>query len=211
MTSPPRVEPGVSPEVLTTSLLGATRSSLDEPRPAVLSSAGRRLPDPLTVDAPKGELRLYRLLLAGKERRFRLPVDQPVSEAVAKLVGTLLPLRLDAAGRLTGWYRFSQGGIRPAGNPAMATFDDNLPVDLVLVENHTVVAPVQVQVDGRTTTLRLTLGTAVPAASLLDYVAELLELPGGRWRLTSAGRPLLPHEILDDCGMVEDFKLVVER
>ncbi|MFH1466532.1 MAG: hypothetical protein ABIO70_19260, partial [Pseudomonadota bacterium] len=209
---PAQPEPEVAlEEASTPGSQGPTRSSLDEPGPAVLSPSGRRLPDPLVSDTAKGEPRLYRLLLGGRERRFRLPVDQPVSEAVGRLVGTLLPLRLDAAGRLTGWYRLSQGGQRPSGNPCMSAFDDAQPIHLLLVENRTVLAPVSVRAEGSFITLRLALGTAVPAASLLDHICELLVLPAGRWRLTTNGRALLPHEILDDCGPAEQLALAVER
>jgi hypothetical protein len=123
----------------------------------------------------------------------------------------LVPLRLDAQGRLTGWYRLAQGGQRPAGNPAMSVFDDAQPVELLLVENRTVVTPVTVRVEGSAVILRLAVGTAVPAASLLDHVCELLLLPAGRWRLTTNGRALLPHEILEDCGPVDHLDLAVER
>lgn len=172
-----------------------------------------RMPDPLPADPAKGEAERYSLRLgpSTKERRFRLPVDQQVSEAVAKLVGMLLPLRIDASGRLTGWYRFSQGGVRPAGNPRMEVFDSEVPIDLDLVPNTTVSLNLGVVSDTGPSSLRLDLGIAVPACSLADHVAEMLSLPAGRWRLYAGERALHPHEILADIQDLDAVELVIRK
>ncbi len=172
-----------------------------------------RPPDALPTDGAKGEAKRYSLKLGkgSKARRFRLPVNQPVSEAVAKLVGMLLPLRTDASGRLVGWYRFAQGGERPAGNPEMGVFDDAKPIELVLVPNTLVSLPVRIEHDGGQIGLRLQLGVAVPASGIVDHIAELLSLPAGRWRLHAGDRTLQPHEILADLGELADVELVIRR
>jgi hypothetical protein len=169
-----------------------------------------RLPDPVPADAVKGEMKLFRLRLGpkSKDRRFRLPVDQPVSEAVAKLVGMLLPVRCDATGGLRGWYRFSQGGVQPAGNPTMGAFDDGQPLELVLVPNRVELLSLTVQAE-RPASLVLQLGLAVPACAIVDHVAELLSLPAGRWRLYAGGEPLQPHGILADLPDLDTLELVI--
>ncbi len=173
----------------------------------------RRLPDPLVPDAAKGQPTLFRLRLSPdrKERRFRLPADQLVSEAVAKLVGMLLPLRTDASGRLSGWYRFAQGGLRPPGNPAMEAFDTDQPLDLEFVPNREIARRVRVEGEGGAHSLMLQLGVAVPACSIVDHVAELVGLPEGRWRLCAGPRALESHEILADLLDAETLDLVIRR
>jgi len=186
------------------------------PAPVAASSGAAlafRPPDPVPADVAKGAKKVYRLRLAsgGKERRFRLPVDQPVSEAVAKLVGMLLPLRTDGSGRLTGWYRFCQGAERPAGNPSMEAFDDSKPLDLVLVPNELCTSRVTVELASGPVTLRLPLGTAVPASTIVDHVAGLVDLPSGRWVLGAGERTLESHEILADLPSLVDLELMVRR
>jgi hypothetical protein len=192
--------------------------SASPPKPAVSSSPPplgqeRRIPDPLAADGATGKPTLFRLRLSpeSKERRFRLPADQPVSEAVAKLVGMLLPLRADASGRLSGWYRFAQAGLRPPGNPAMDSFDVEQPLDLEFVPNEVIARRVRVESDAGTTSLLLQLGVAVPACAIVDHVTELLGLPAGRWRLCAGDRALHSHEILADLLDAETLDLVIRR
>ena len=181
--------------------------------PAAPVVAGDRAPDPLPAESYKGEMKLFRLRPSpkAKERRFRLPTDQPVSEAVAKLLGMLLPLRTDAAGRLSHWYRFAQGGVRPVGNPTMGSFDDSAPIDLEQVLNRVVPAQLRVETEGGQVSLHLQLGTAVPACGIVDNVATMLSLPAGRWRLYAGERCLEAHEILEDLAEIGTDDLVMRR
>jgi hypothetical protein len=208
---PPTVaepEPADTPAVVPPAKPATPRAGLEPDR-----GSEERSPDPLPAEAYKGELQLFRLrpAPAAKERRFRLPTDQPVSEAVAKLVGMLLPLRTDASGRLTHWYRFAQGGNRPAGHLTMASFDVASPIDLELVPNRVVPVRLRVETEGGHVSLRLGLGTAVPACGIVDHVASMLALPAGRWRLYLGERALQAHEILEDLGALVAEELVIRQ
>ena len=214
-TPVPPAEPKAAPAPAPVDAAVASPAARAPSTPASSGPVGveGRVPDPLPADPAKGEAKRYSLRMGPgtKERRFRLPVDQLVSEAVAKLVGMLLPLRMDGSGRVVGWYRFSQDGVRPAGNPCMETFQAGTPIDLVLVPNRLVPLLISVEGEAGPVALRMQLGLAVPAVSLVDHLAELLSLPAGRWRLFADGRAMAPHEILEDLSDLDAVELVIRR
>jgi len=167
---------------------------------APLASVLRRPVDAVPSERVKSGTATFTLLLApgAKQRRFRLPQHAPCSEAVARLLGLVLPVRTDTSGRIAGWYRFAQEGKAVLGASSMDEVDADKPLELVFVENQVRSFAVEVRDGSQTTILRLPLGTALPSCSIVDAIADMLSLPAGPWRLHLGDRKLFAHEILVD-------------
>lgn len=159
-----------------------------------------RVPDRLSDEALRGDTAVFRLRLApgASESRFRLPVRAPSSEALASLVGRHLPLRADPSGRLAGWWRFSLDGQAVPGTRAMADLPQDGILDIAFVENQVRLVDLEVVAPSGAVRLRIALGTAVPAVTIVDAVAQVLDLPEGNWRLEVGSHACEPHEILAD-------------
>ncbi len=168
--------------------------------PAIPPTMSWRSPDRVFSSPRSSATRafLFRIAPETKPIRVRLPVDQPVSEAVAGLLGTVLPLQSDLAGRITAWYRLRQGSRPVPATVPMKSLNNEKILDLVLVENRTVTMDLVVEAATGPVSMRVLLGTAVPACSLVEHLAAMLALPAGSWRLQLQGRLLCSHEILSD-------------
>lgn len=143
--------------------------------------------------------------------RFRAPSTAPSSEAIAWLLGSVVPLRTDLAGRVTGWYRLAADGRRLTGECLMGSVDPGTVLDLVFVENRTILLDLEIRTGVGTTRLRAPVGTAVPVVALVDHLASMFDLPEGEWRVLLKNRLLHPHEILADHDLRDGERLVVMR
>jgi len=130
--------------------------------------------------------------------RLRLPGDSSAAEAVTRLVGTVLPVRADLSGALSGWWRLSQGGTRLPADQPLSRLDPKRSVEVERVDNRVITAEIQVPEAEPPARLVARVGTAVPVASLADHLVDWLSLPAGRWELRVDGQLLGPHAILAD-------------
>ncbi|RME20837.1 MAG: hypothetical protein D6798_19550, partial [Deltaproteobacteria bacterium] len=158
-----------------------------------------RPPDPIATPA-RGELVVVQLRTAADRRplRLRLPASLTTAEAIARLVGNVLPVRVDLRGGVTGWWRMSQDGEPVPATTTIGALAADRPVDLRCVPNRLVPAEVRVAGDDPPARFLAPVATAVPAVSLADHLAGWLRLPAGRWCLFWNGTELGPHEILAD-------------
>jgi hypothetical protein len=137
--------------------------------------------------------------------RRRLPGQTTLAEAVHLLIGSLAPIRLTPDGRLDAWYRL---GDTTGPAPADQRLDRYTEADVLVlhaIENR----PHLVEVEAEGTRLRTSVGTAVPVLSLIDGLAQLLDLPAGDWALLADGEPLDAFAILADRAL--PARLVLRR
>lgn len=130
--------------------------------------------------------------------RLRLPSGMSTAEAIARLVGNVLPVRTDLSGAVAGWWRLSQEGVPVPATATIGELATDRPVDLVHVDNRVIRAELRVAASEPPARFVAPVATAVPAVSLVDHIAGWLELPAGGWTLVLDGRELSPHEILAD-------------
>jgi len=170
-----------------------------------------RAPDLLLSDRGETATFKFRRALGGRIYKVRLPVQAPAAEAVALLVGTMLPVRTDLSGRLTGWYRLADArGCLPSMDSLSGLGADAI-LDLEFVENTVVSLEIEVRTATGSLTLRTQVGNAVPMASLTDHLASLFDLPEGDWRVLFRGRQLNPYEILADLEPRDGERIVVMK
>jgi len=174
------------------------------------ASAGSlgRAPDPI-LGGTKGA-RTQKLSLKrgadGAPIRLKVAGAQPLGEVIANLVGTVLPVRTDLTGRVSGWYRLQHGRDRlDARMPA----SDAPAGDLLVVHVPNRLVHTDIQVESTVGPVRFVapVGTAVPVLSLVDHLCAWLDLPGGAWALQHGGRTLPSFLILDDLAPAADALL----
>ncbi len=129
---------------------------------------------------------------------MRLPLSATVSEAIAWMLGNILPVRTDLTGRISGWYRLSLGAVPIEAAQRMADLDDKQTYTLRYVPN--TIAHADIAVVGGAAPVRFVapVGLAVPAVSLVDHLTAWLELPAGEWELHVGERRLSSYSILAD-------------
>lgn len=159
----------------------------------------RRAPDSLLTGRKSNvELYTFQREVGGKAVRVRLPVRSTLGEAVSFLVGYVLPVRADLTGQLSGWYRLDQDGRALSPSAALESVDAARPLVIRFVPNQVVFADIEIVSGPAPARFVAPVGTAVPAATLVDHLAAWLGLPDGRWRLCRDGRVLDSHAILAD-------------
>lgn len=164
-----------------------------------------RAPDPI-AGGTKGARTQRLALRRGADApplRLKVAGAQPLGEVLANLIGTVLPVRTDLTGRISGWYRLESGEERlPATMPAKEAPSGEL--SIVYVPNTLVHA--DIQVDGAPAPMRFVspIGTAVPVVSLVDHLCAWMGLPAGTWTLHRDGAPLPAFLILDDLSPAAD-------
>ena len=139
----------------------------------------------------------------GREQRFRLPRAGSVASAIGRLVGPVLPIRVELDGRIAGWYRIDgpEGPLDPWLQ--MSDLDASLTYTLRLVPNHPLRALILAPAADPPLRLLTQLGSAVPVASLVDHLVAWMGL-NGRWQLSAEGRVLEGRAILADLGELPD-------
>lgn len=195
---PPGLGPAGTPAALRPALPAAAASV-----PGASSFAGASLQDRapdslLTGRKSNSESYTFVREAGGKAVRIRLPVKSTVAEAASFLVGYVVPVRTDLSGRLTSWYRLEQDGKALAPGAALESVDASRPLVVRSIPNQIVFADIEVVGGPAPIRFVTPIGTAVPAASLVDHLAAWLALPEGRWRLVRDGRSLDGHALLAD-------------
>ena len=147
----------------------------------------------------------------GRGTRMRLPKEATVAEAIAWAVPTLVPVRTDLTGRLTGWYRIWVDGAPVPPDRRLKELDADKALVLHTVPNTTRL--VELVVEGSTPARFLApVGVAVPIVSLIDHITAWLGLPQAVYTLVGPSGPLGPHSILADLPTKDDpVSLVVRR
>ncbi|NOY27485.1 MAG: hypothetical protein GXP62_16605 [Oligoflexia bacterium] len=178
----------------------AAPAAVASPAGSPVARAGtRRSPDPILA-VSSGETVSLQLRRGPKARpmRLRLPGDITTADAISRLVGHVLPLRTDLSGGLAGWWRMAQGDRSLSGAQPLSQLDCQQPIDIVLVENVLVTVEILVPSSDPPARMLARVGTAVPAVSIADHLAQWLALPAGQWRLFCDGTLLGPQMILAD-------------
>lgn len=171
-------------------------------------SATLRPPDALREPA-RGEPVALRVARAPGLRgyRRRLPADTTLAEAAHQLIGTLVPLRCSADGRLLGWYRLGTAQGLMSAEITVGSLDEEETLFLHFVENR--VHWLRVEAEGHV--WRAPVGDAVPAASVVDALALQLALGDGPWELLLDGAPLDDFHILADRTLTPASTLLLRR
>ncbi len=208
--TPPPGEAGASKPAV--AVAPTAEEAPTRPHPARAPDLGRT-PDPIPSGAGRAGSATFQILRGpgGRASRMKLPLGATAAEAVAWLLGNLVPVRLDPAGRLTGWYRLARPGEPPlpAERP-MSEVDPAGQLELRFVPNEVIRAEIRVAASDPPARFLAPVGVAVPAASLADHLAAWLGLPPGRYRLLVDGRPLQPHGILADLPGAAEGGVVLE-
>ena len=159
-----------------------------------------RPPDVIAVSSGKSGVATFNFQRGqgGRMVRIRLPLDSTTAEAMAYLLGNVLPVRTDLAGRITGWYRLEDEGRRVPASWKLEKLDPQKTYHLQFVQNEVRHADIEVQGAAAPARFVAPVGIAVPAVTLVDHLAAWLELPPGDWGLEMDGRPLAAYEILAD-------------
>lgn len=140
--------------------------------------------------------------------RLKVAGAQPLGEVISNLVGTVLPVRTDLTGRMSGWYRLQHGTDRlSARTPASEAPAGGLLV--VHVPNGLVHADIEVESAAGPVRFVAPVGTAVPILSLVDHLCAWLDLPAGAWTLQHDGETLPSFLILDDLAPAADALLAL--
>jgi hypothetical protein len=167
-----------------------------------------RAPDPIQGGTKGARTQKLAIRRGPKAAPLRLKVAgaQPLGEVLANLVGTVLPVRTDLTGRVSGWYRLRHKGARlPASMPAKDAPDAELLIEHV--PNQLVHADIHVEGAGGPVRFVSPVGTAVPVLSLVDHLCAWLDLPAGVWELHHAGAALPGFLILADLAPGADALL----
>lgn len=143
---------------------------------------------------------------SGRTVRIRLPLSASAAEAVAWLLGSVLPVRADLQGNISGWYRIERDGqIFPASR-RLGELDAQQTYMLRFVPNQTVHADIDASAAGSPVRFVAPVGVAVPAVTLVDHLAAWLGLPAGDWMLEANGQLLgaygIVHDVLQGPGLV---------
>ena len=170
-----------------------------------------RAPDPIH-GGTKGA-RTQKLLLnrgsGSSPLRLKVAGAQPLGEVLANLVGTVLPIRTDLTGRVSGWYRVRHAGERLAATLAASEAPDG-ELSVEHVPNRLVHADIEVVGAAGPVRFVAPVGTAVPVLSLVDHLCAWLELPAGAWNLHHADTLLPGFIILDDLSPAADGLLSLQ-
>ena len=112
-----------------------------------------------------------------------------------------MPLRTDLQGRFFAGYRLgSEDGPLPGSTP-VSTFPENSTLVLHSVPTREVWLTFLVESGGETTRLRAPVSTAIPVASVIDYLAAWMQLAAGTWVLSQEGNVLSPHVLVDEISI----------
>jgi hypothetical protein len=171
---------------------------------------GRHRVAELLKNTPPTTTQIYKLLRAPglPVQQYRFATACTLAEAVASLIGRLIPARMSYDGTLLGWYRLgTQNGPLPA-DTRMESVSTEDPLYLHFVESRSVWLWVEVQEGPR---LRLPIHTALPMSMLMDGLASMLELPPGDWQISLDGVTLGAFHILEDRNPQPDARLIVRR
>jgi hypothetical protein len=189
VVSPPAA-PVVSPPALAASAAeGAPASELPWARP----------PEPLRpAPSAPGEPVRVTLRCGSTVLRLRSGPAVPVGELIAGLVGSRLPLRTDATGRVLGWFRAQVDGAAVEAARPVGELAEGAELVLRVVDNRLLHADVHAEESGAR--FLTPVGAAVPVSSLAEHFAALLGLPVGERALECGGRELPGFAILDDLG-----------
>ncbi|MFT5679325.1 MAG: hypothetical protein ACI8RZ_000229 [Myxococcota bacterium] len=135
---------------------------------------------------------------SGRTLRMRLPLSATVSEAIAWMLGNIIPVRTDLTGRISGWYRLSLRETPVAPGQRMADLDDKQTYTLRHIPNTILHADISVIGGEAPVRFVAPVGLAVPAVSLIDHLAAWLSLPAGDWELLADDVALSNYSILAD-------------
>jgi hypothetical protein len=188
---------------------------LPEPAGAIPGAVGfvaaaslGRAPDPI-IGGTKGARTQKLALKRGPEAkplRLKVAGAQPLGEVLANLVGTVLPVRTDLTGRISGWYRLRHGDTRL---PATMASRDAPASELTIEHVPNALVHADVLVEGAAGPVRFVapIGTAVPIVSLVDHLCAWLDLPPGSWVVHHGDAVLAPYMILADLAPAADALL----
>jgi hypothetical protein len=169
-----------------------------------------RAPDPIVGGTKGARTQKLALRRGPKSALLRLKVAgaQPLGEVLANLVGTVLPVRADLTGRVSGWYRLRSGDTRL---PAAMLAKDAPEGELLIEHVPNSLVHADVHVEGASGPVRFVspIGTAVPVLSLVDHLCAWLDLPAGAWQLHHGEQALASYLILDDLSPAADALLTL--
>jgi len=172
--------------------LAANLDESDEHQPEA-TSKGVLPPGPANVDRVGVQVICPR----GLRHTFGVNPDTKVADAVLSMVGDVVALPLDQMGGLQGWYRLEREG-RPIDAMQSAIDLTGRPTHLVWVESGSRVVEVCVRTGGKEVRFSNPMSIAVPARSLVRFLADWLSLPDGDWVMAIDGQDLLDGSILAD-------------
>ncbi len=201
-------------ESISTSPVEEPTEQHEPPTPPALrtpASLVSRPPDSLPA-LSGGKGRAYRIKRGPKGRtiKTRIPERMTLSEAVAFLVGTAVPIRTDLQGKVREGYRLGpESGPAPGDTPLK-----RFPEDSVLVLHPVPAREVWVDLEVRqgkpATRFRVPMNVALPVSSVVDAVAAWLDLPAGRWKLFLGDRPIGAHILLEELDL-EGAHIILRR
>lgn len=177
--SKPQAEASVEPRVKRT-------GPLDRPPDAIPASGGKAVA--VAVRRGPGE----------RAVRMRFPKQATAAEAIAWLLGSLVPVRTDLTGRVLGWWRLADDAGRVAADATMGDLAARAPLVLEFVPSQLQMVDLTVHHGDVPTRFSCPMASALPVASLVDHLCGWLELPAGSWRLDHRGAALGAHAILCD-------------
>ena len=121
----------------------------------------------------------------------------------------MLPLPVDLAGRLTGWYRLHRDGRLVSPDAPVSSLSGALSVAFVPSQN--IDAEIEVVQGASTVRFKSPVGAVVPVSSLVVHLLGWLGLTGSAWQLYQDGKRLADHAILADRKLGESVILVLRQ
>lgn len=165
-------------------------SNEHQPEP---TSKGVLPPGPANVDRVGVQIMCTR----GLRHTFGVNPDAKVADAILAMVGDVVALPFDQMGGLQGWYRLEREGQRIDAMHGAVELTGR-PTQLVWIESGSRVVEVCVRTGGKEVRFSNPMSIAVPARSLVRFLAGWLSLPDGDWVMAIDGQDLLDGSILAD-------------
>ena len=191
-------------------------SALDKGEPLTLDAADAVIESPFaptrSLDGvTSGGLAPLKVKLPGKPVPVDvlLPPSISAAEAIGWMVGSVLPLPVDLAGRLTGWYRLHRDGRLVSPDAPVSSLSGGLSVAFVPSQN--ISAEIEVVQGASPVRFKSPVGAVVPVSSLVVHLLGWLGLSGSAWQLYQDGKRLADHAILADRKQGESVILVLRQ
>jgi hypothetical protein len=176
----------------------------------IVSTASTETPSATERDSPKDT---FLVMVPGTSEPAEVVLSghHASEEALGLLMGHLVPVPMDAVGRLSGWYRFEQDGTPVASDARVSSLDSAKVLSLCLVPNKTIEVQIEVVRGGSTVRFGSDLGVAVPISSLVGHLTDWLGLGKGTWALCFGEHRFRTHQILADENLSDGAVLQLQR
>ena len=146
----------------------------------------------------------------GRPLKTRIPGRMTLSEAVAFLTGTAVPVRTDLQGRVREGYRLGPESGPAVGDTPIQRFPEESTLVLHPVPAREEWVELEVRQGEPATLFRVPVNVALSACSVVDAIAAWLELPPGRWTLFLGDQPVGAHTLMDELPL-EGARLILRR